>query len=1243
MASYWETLAGSVAQNDGSQGLANALNAMDSYVKGVKARGDTLTQGFEDFGTGMKSAFDTAQNTVDSMTLYEKEKIDNSTKMTENQLKAIEAEKTLLKDKETIFKNQAMSTSINDAFQNQKAMIEQNKQNGDDAQYYFNKFNYNLNELLKTPDGGMGLVSKEEVKYYMDNPQLLERDAVIGANDKTGQGLTPEKANIVRKILSSPSIMSDYQKYAELSVMETYTKNGWLLPQYEQEAAQSVYDALGQNNLNNNILSLRKEISEAQRGIINQGDKTFIEMGTQITAANTLNNRWGGLGAPTEQQPSGVAGGAGTSVSSVNNSGGNSSTNQSNDSVRQPTSNSGVSDGGNIADKINDIPVLQIDENGNIINDIVSLSGIKTPEERYAQLSPQMKKLLEDDNTPLFFKDAIMDTLQTKEAYDDFVQELKDNNGDIEKTTMWQVNDLETKFNQFNSQVNRAIKEGYGDGKPIGTGVNIVTAIASGGVGIAAAKTGAKKLVVPGIKFGKRAYDRLTNDTTANDLLNKMDPAGLTGGEDIKAALASDDPTKALQKLGVPIASDTDIRAIRNIIQGVDPTVKSDPRLYAELKNNISNVHKIYGEEQQKIINNTKLSDADKKIKLNELELSQGRRLRRVVINTIRQISPDLAKKVEDAYASIDKDTANRLLADEDALNQKIKDIEDQIKNTQDPKEKTRLQKLLNAFNAKRASFMASAKDFMNPKNHFGASLFYSKGRGRLTGIGGKYKLLDFVTAAIVGGVGYEVYNNADILGDTLKNLGGKAANIGKEFVGQDDGMTMMYNLKYMSQNGLLDSQEVDHYFANLPIDLIEGSGMPANFYDGTASGYLASNFIADLANNILGTDFNRDGETAWNNVLSYVKLRQQEARVRLGMKNVYTESDWNENKKFSFENNIKTLGDIDGTIAKQKDEQKQLQKRQEELSLKMGDGVLSEAEKQELNRVNNQLTQYNNSKIVDNSKTKQGFVNKAVSLAVTRQEKPQVATAYNEADAIQSSVIAAIGLPNNGEINVDGESYSIWGGNNIDEKGNKGKKSTNIEEYQKIYPQARTLQRDIRNGGYGVTVLVKPYLSTLDLGSEQGLAILHKIASDKELLSQIRLMDKSLTDHYNKKISDKKLKDISVKVDNAVNKRIANIFKEFNEGNEISIDTLDENDKSYKYRSGGSGGIRLNPNYQENNPGIAGNVNLTKILNRDKNMPDELYQSMFGGLSERMKIMHNAKRKYGNDAVKIIDVFSAL
>ena len=1226
MASYWETLAGSVAQNDGSQGLATALGAMNDYVQNVKARGDTLTQGFKDFGTGMKSAFDTAQDTVDSMTLYEKEKIDNSSKMLDNQLKAIEAEKNLLKDRETIFKNQAMSTSINTAFQNQKAMVEQNQQNGDDAQYYFNKFDYGLNEFLRTPDGGMGLVSKEEVKYYMDNPQLLERDAVIGANDKTGQGLTPAKANIVRKILSSPSIMSDYQKYAELSVMETYTKNGWLLPQYEQEAAQSVYDALGQNNLTNNILSIRKEIADAQRGIINQGDKTFIEMGTQITAANKLNNRWGGLGAPTEQQSNSATGGSGTSVSSVNNSGGNSSiNNQSSGSVKQPTSNSGV---GN-----NDVPVLQTDENGNIVNDIVDLSGIKTPEDRYEQLSPQMKELLEDENMPSFFKDVMMDTLQTQEAYNDFIQELKDNNGDITKTTMWQVNNLDTQFDKYNAQIAKANEEGYGDGKPFGTGANVITTIAGTVSAAKVVQLGGKKVVLPLARKAKDVY-RSASRGGLDELANKVDPAGLTGGEEIKAALASDDPTKALQKLGVDITPD--MKKIRK-------AVKSNKILYDAIKTNISEVHKLYGKERQKIINDTKLTDDIKKTKLNELELSQARRLRRVVTDTVRRVSPDLAKEIEDIYKAMDKDTANRLLADKDALDQKIKDIEDQIKNTTDPKEKTRLQKIANALKAKGVGFMASAKDFMNPKNHFGASLVYGTGiKNRITGIGGKYKLLDFITAAIVGGVGYEAFTNADILGDITKNIGRKAANIGEEIVGLDDGMRMMTNIKFLHENGLLDSQEADPYFANLPIDIIEGSGMPANFYDGTASGWLASSFIGDAANTVLGTDFNRDGETTWNNVISYVKLRKQEALIRLGMRNAYTGSDLNENNKFSFKNNIKTLGDIDGTIAKQEAEQKQLQTRQNELTAEMGSGGLNESEKSELNKVNNKLMQYNNSKIVDNSKTKQGFINKAVSLAVTRQENPPVATADNEADAIQSSIIAAIGMPNNGDINVNGESYSIYGGNNVDEKGKKGKKSTNIAEYERIYPPARTLMRDIHNGGYGVSALIKPYVSTLNLGSEQGLAILHKISADKELLSQIRLMDKTLTDHYNKKISNEKLKDISVEVDNAVNKRMAEIFQEFNEYKSISIDTIGGNNP-YQYQPGGSGGIKINPNYQQGNADIAGNVNLARIINRDKNMPDELYQSMFGGLSERMKIMYNAKRKYGNDAVKLIDSYSAL
>ena len=208
MASYWETLAGSVAQNDGSQGLANALNAMDSYVKGVKARGDTLTQGFKDFGTGASNMMDTLQTTMDSLYANDIIQMERNTAI------------------------QQQNFDMNLLNRDRDALVKQTGFNSSKA-YTKNVYDaLNQNQNLRS----LGITNMAELTGLINNPESIDvRAEILAMGDPD---LKKQKLSELQSIVGDPTIIATAQEWEDKNNRFMLNEKGVLSPESAQVSAR---------------------------------------------------------------------------------------------------------------------------------------------------------------------------------------------------------------------------------------------------------------------------------------------------------------------------------------------------------------------------------------------------------------------------------------------------------------------------------------------------------------------------------------------------------------------------------------------------------------------------------------------------------------------------------------------------------------------------------------------------------------------------------------------------------------------------------------------------------------------------------------------------------------------------------------------------------------------------------------------------------------------------------------------
>lgn len=302
MASYWETLAGSVAQNDGSQGLATALGAMNDYVQNVKARGDTLTQGFKDLGTGMKSAFDTAQDTVDSIS-------ENDDKILNNQIQASALEQVKDNQYYGYLDANIESKHIDNAWKQKKDNLESMRAslgvpNGNSQDLY-----NTANSLISQYNyAGSGLTNSD-IEFYLKNPAALQV-AIEKGNLKNN---APAQEIIMKA--ASDSAINRYLKDADrLYLAEQEIEQGVLTPGEWRNVADNIYNDPSYNNRpGNSAQDIYASLMIQQNGLTGQKG-TFADFQQALRSQRYVNNNVNGIHNILNMQPKngdGASGGGG--------------------------------------------------------------------------------------------------------------------------------------------------------------------------------------------------------------------------------------------------------------------------------------------------------------------------------------------------------------------------------------------------------------------------------------------------------------------------------------------------------------------------------------------------------------------------------------------------------------------------------------------------------------------------------------------------------------------------------------------------------------------------------------------------------------------------------------------------------------------------------------------------------------------------------------------------------------------
>ncbi len=237
MAGIYETLAASIVQNDGSALLNSASNAMDSYVKGVKARGDTLTQGFKDLGTGMTNMLNTVQNTWN--TAYQNDLI------------------TL--ERETAVKKQMVETNMLD--RDRKNLVNQTGFNSSQA---YTKSVYdalNQNQELRN----LGITNMAELTGLVNNPESIGVRAEILAQGDPD--LYEQKKQALENIAFNQDVVNAAQKWEDTNNRFMMNEKGVLSPESTRAVSriQSALSAGGniQPEGLSSILSARDTVRQA--------------------------------------------------------------------------------------------------------------------------------------------------------------------------------------------------------------------------------------------------------------------------------------------------------------------------------------------------------------------------------------------------------------------------------------------------------------------------------------------------------------------------------------------------------------------------------------------------------------------------------------------------------------------------------------------------------------------------------------------------------------------------------------------------------------------------------------------------------------------------------------------------------------------------------------------------------------------------------------------------------------------